>query len=61
MKIYGENTLWEILESKVAAGLEITDGEISLAIAYIMDEQADKQGYSQAESIINDIKKLQDP
>ena len=58
MKIYDENTLWQIIEAKVSVGLDFTDGEISLAIAYIMDEMTDKQGYSQAASIINDIKKL---
>ncbi len=60
MKIYDENQLWELMEAKMAAGLDITDGEINLGIAYIMDELADKKGYSQAVSIINDIKKLQE-
>ena len=46
------------MEAKMAAGLDLTDGEINLGIAYIMDELADKKGYSQAVSIINDIKKL---
>ena len=60
MKIYDQSQLWEIIEAKVAAGLQITDSEIDLAIAYILDDKVDAQGYDQARSVINDIKKLQE-
>jgi len=58
MNTYNEQDFWDLLTAKVLSGLDITDGEISLAISYITDEMADKQGYAQAASIINDIKKL---
>jgi len=58
MNTYNEQDFWDLLTAKVLSGLDITDGEISLGISYITDEMADKQGYAQAASIINDIKKL---
>ena len=60
MKLYDEKSFWEVLEAKVMMGVELSAGEIDLAIAYIIDERADTKGYAEALEVINRIKNLQD-
>ena len=37
MKLYDEKSFWEVLEAKVMMVVELSAGEIDLAIAYIID------------------------